>query len=118
MSEITKDSKTVSLILLVSYFGVPTYEEQTRGNPQRLVQFVTASSGDASMLNPILSADSASSQIEALVFEGLIDRDENLQFRGRVAKDWNIYEHAYFFGPRRPHYSHCSLQEGLSPQVQ
>jgi len=87
----------VSLILLVSYFGVPTYEEQTRGNPQRLSQFITASSGDASMLNPILSADSASSQIEALVFEGLIDRDENLQFRGRVAKSWKIYEHAYFY---------------------
>ncbi len=87
----------VSLILLVSYFGVPTYEEQTRGNPQRLVQFITASSGDASMLNPILSADSASSQIEGLIFEGLIDRDENLQFRGRVAKNWKIYEHAYFY---------------------
>ncbi len=87
----------VTLILLISYFWVPTYEEQTRGNPDRLIQFITASSGDASMLTPILSADSASSQIEGLVFEGLIDRDENLQFRGRVAKKWKIYEHAYFY---------------------
>jgi peptide/nickel transport system substrate-binding protein len=87
----------VSLILLTSYFWVPTYKEQTRGNPQRLVQFITASTGDASMLNPALSADSASSQIEGLVFEGLIDRDENLRFRGRVAKSWKIYEQAYFY---------------------
>lgn len=87
----------VSFVLVVSYFWVPTYEEQTRGNPDRLVQFITTSSGDASMLNPILSADSASSQINGLVFEGLIDRDENLQFRGRVAHSWKIYEHAFFY---------------------
>jgi hypothetical protein len=87
----------VSLVLMISYFWVPTYEEQTKGNPDRLVQFITTSSGDAAMLNPILSADSASSQINGLVFEGLIDRDENLQFRGRVAHSWKIYEHAYFY---------------------
>lgn len=87
----------VSLVLMLSYFWVPTYEEQTRGNPDRLVQFITSSSGDAAMLNPILSADSASSQINGLVFEGLIDRDENLQFRGRVAQGWEISEHAFFY---------------------
>jgi ABC-type transport system substrate-binding protein len=87
----------VSFVLLISYFWVPTYQQQTKGNPDRLVQFITSSSGDASMLNPILSADSASSQINALVFEGLIDRDENLQFRGRVAHSWKVYEHAYFY---------------------
>ena len=87
----------VSLVLKLSSFWVPTYEEQTRGNPDRLVQFITTSSGDAAMLNPILSADSASSQINGLVFEGLIDRDENLQFRGRVAHSWKIYEYAYFY---------------------
>ena len=64
----------VALVLMISFFWVPTYEEQTRGNPERLSQFITTSSGDAAMLNPILSADSASSQINGLVFEGLIDR--------------------------------------------
>lgn len=87
----------VTAVLLLSYFWVPTYEDQTKGNPDRLVQFITTSSGDAAMLNPILSADSASSQINGLVFEGLIDRDKNLQFRGRVAHSWKIYEHAYFY---------------------
>ncbi len=85
------------VILLQSYFWVPTYEQQTRGNPNRLGTYVTASTGDASLLNPILSADSASSQVEAQVFEGLIDRDQDLQFRGRVAHTWEIYEEAYFY---------------------
>jgi len=86
----------VTALLLQSYFWVPTYEEQTRGNPDRLTEYITTSIGDASLLNPVLSADSASSSIESMVFEGLIDRDEDLRFRGRVAESWEIYEEAYF----------------------
>jgi len=86
----------ISLFLFQSYFWVPTYEDQTRGNPERLNEYITASIGDASLLNPILSADSASSAIESMVFEGLIDRDENLNFRGRLAASWKIYEEAFF----------------------
>lgn len=87
----------VIVVLMISYFWAPSYEEQTRGNPDRLKQFITASIGDASILNPVLSSDATSSQINGLVFEGLIDRDEELRFRGRVAKSWNIYEYAYFY---------------------
>jgi ABC-type transport system substrate-binding protein len=87
----------VTFFLLQSYFWVPTYEEQSRGNPGRLDEYITASIGDASLLNPILSADSASSDIEGLVFEGLIDYDQDLRFRGRLAKSWEIYEEAFFY---------------------
>jgi ABC-type transport system substrate-binding protein len=86
------------LFLLQSYIWVPTYEEQTRGNPERLSEYIDASIGDAQILNPILSADSASSAIESKVFEGLIDRDEDLNFRGRLATYWEIFEEAYFYG--------------------
>ena len=75
----------VILLLLQSYFWVPSYDEQTRGNPDRLVHYITGSIGDANNLNPILSSDSASSTINSMVFEGLIDRDEELHFRGRLA---------------------------------
>jgi len=85
------------LFLIQSYLWMPTYEEQTRGNPDRLNEYITASIGDASILNPILSADSASSDIQSLVFEGLIDRDEELRFRGRLATSWEIYEEAFFY---------------------
>ena len=87
----------VILFLLQSYFWVPTYEEQSRGNPERLNEYIAASIGDAHILNPILSADTASSQIESMVFEGLIDRDEDLSFRGRLATSWQIYEEAFFY---------------------
>ena len=87
----------VVLFLLQSYFWVPTYEEQTRGNPERLQEYVAASIGDAQLLNPTLSADSASSEINGLVFEGLLDYDENLNFRPRLATGWEIYEEAYFY---------------------
>jgi ABC-type transport system substrate-binding protein len=87
----------VILFLLQSYFWVPTYEEQSRGNPGRLGEYITASIGDASLLNPILAADSASSDIASLVFEGLIDYDRNLRFRGRLAKSWEIHEEAFFY---------------------
>jgi ABC-type transport system substrate-binding protein len=87
----------LAAFLIQSYFWVPSYEEQTRGNPARLTEYITASSGDASLLNPALSADSASSQIESLVFQGLIDRDKDLRFRGRIAKSWHISEEALFY---------------------
>ncbi|MBN1105185.1 MAG: peptide ABC transporter substrate-binding protein [Deltaproteobacteria bacterium] len=87
----------VIALLLQSYLWVPTYEEQTRGNPGRLSEYITASIGDASILNPVLSADSSSSAIQSMVFEGLIDRDEDLRFRGRLATSWEIYEEATFF---------------------
>ena len=62
-------------VLLQSFFWVPTYDEQVKGNPHRLEQYITASIGDARILNPILNADSASSTIVDQVFGGLIDRE-------------------------------------------
>lgn len=83
-------------LLLQSLVWVPTYEEQTRGNPRRLTQYITGSIGDASLLNPILAADSSSMELASLIFEGLLDRDEDLRFRGRVASHWEISEEVYF----------------------
>jgi ABC-type transport system substrate-binding protein len=87
----------VTLFLLQSYFWVPTYEQQARGNTGRLEEYITASIGDASILNPILSADSSSGAVQSMIFEALIDRDEDLSFRGRLAESWEIYEEAYFY---------------------
>lgn len=85
----------LTLILVQSYFWAPTYEAQTAGNPKRLEKFITASIGDAKILNPILHADSASGEITGLVFEGLLDLDEDLNLRGRLAESWTISETAY-----------------------
>ncbi|HUU40212.1 MAG TPA: ABC transporter substrate-binding protein, partial [Desulfatiglandales bacterium] len=87
----------VLAILAQSYFWVPNYDNQSKGNPERLTQYITASIGDVAIINPILNADSASSEICDKIFEGLIDRDENLKLRGRLATDWTIYEEVYFY---------------------
>jgi len=86
----------VCLFLAQSYFWVPTYEQQARATPDRLSQFITASIGDAQILNPILNADTTSSSVCGMVFEGLIDRDKNLNWRGRLAERWEVFEEAYF----------------------
>jgi len=82
-------------LLFQSYLWVPTYDKQATGNPNRLVTYIEGSSGDAKILNPILNADSASANIVSHVFEGLLDLDENLNLRGRLAMDWTITEKAY-----------------------
>jgi len=102
------------ILLLQSYFWVPTYEQQTRGNPERFNEYITASIGDAHILNPILSADASSSEIESKVFEGLIDYDENLRFRGRLATSWRVYEEAYFYINQSvaiPDFGHLNAQQ-------
>jgi ABC-type transport system substrate-binding protein len=87
----------VSLFLLQSYLWVPTFENQASGDPGRLTRYISSSIADAVILNPTLSADSASSEVNALVFEGLIDRDLDLSFRGRLAESWQILEEAYLY---------------------
>ena len=87
----------LTIFLLQSYFWVPTYEKQATGNPKRLVTYIEGSSGDAKILNPILNADTASSSIAGHVFEGLLDMDEDLNLRGRLARDWKISEKVYLF---------------------
>ena len=86
----------IAAILLQSYFWVPTFSDQTRGGEGRLRRFITGSIGDAQILNPILHADTASGEIVDKVFEGLIDRDRDLSYRGRLAVSWTIHEEAFF----------------------
>ncbi len=91
-------------ILLQSFFWVPTYDDQATGNPKRLLRYIEATTGDARILNPILSADSASSDINERVFDGLLDLDDQLRLRPRLAKSWKQYEEAYLiWNPRWKH---------------
>ena len=85
----------LSLGLLQSYLWVPTYDTQIKGNPERAFKFIEASIGDAKILNPILHADTASGRIADFVFEGLLDLDENLNLRPRLATGWSMTENAY-----------------------
>jgi peptide/nickel transport system substrate-binding protein len=59
--------------------------------PQKVNQLLISSIGDASYLNPILSQDSASSDITGFVFNGLIKYDRNLEkLVGDLAESWEV----------------------------
>jgi ABC-type transport system substrate-binding protein len=87
----------VSAFLLQSYVWVPTFDDQARGDPGRLRRYISTSIADAVVLNPTLAADTASSEVTGQVFDGLIDRDLDLSFRGRLAESWRIFEEVYLF---------------------
>jgi peptide/nickel transport system substrate-binding protein len=52
--------------------------------------FVQALLGDASYLNPVLASDSASGAVNALVFNGLIKYDRDLNIVGDLAESWRV----------------------------
>lgn len=81
--------------LVQAYFWIPGYDDPTLATPSRLEAFIEGESGDAKLLNPILHADSQSGRIVSLVFDGLLDLDENLNLRGRLAVRWTTTERAY-----------------------
>ena len=54
-------------------------------------QLIISSIGDASFLNPILSQDSASSDIDSFIFNGLIRYNRDLdRFVGELAESWKL----------------------------
>lgn len=52
--------------------------------------FIASAIGEASYLNPILAQDSASAQINSLVYNGLTKYDKNLRLVGDLAEKWEI----------------------------
>ena len=82
----------ISPILFLILLGINIVFVGSRP-PQKVNQLIISSIGDASFLNPILSQDSASSDINSLVFNGLIKYDRNLQsFVGELAESWKVKE--------------------------
>ena len=54
--------------------------------------FIEASIGEPNTLLPVLSSDSASSDINRLVYNGLIRYDKDLHLEGELAESWEISE--------------------------
>ncbi|MDF1524629.1 MAG: ABC transporter substrate-binding protein, partial [Trueperaceae bacterium] len=54
--------------------------------------FIEASIGEPNNLLPVLSSDSASSDINGLVYNGLIRYDKDLRLEGELAESWEISE--------------------------
>jgi peptide/nickel transport system substrate-binding protein len=52
--------------------------------------FIEGSIGEPSTLLPVLASDSASSDVNSLVYNGLVRYDKNLKLEGELAKSWDI----------------------------
>ena len=84
----------VSLLLLLGMFGcnrqeagVPLAEQTGTAHGDTIIE---ASIGEPSTLLPVLASDSASSDINGLVYDGLLRYDKNLQLEGVMAEAWEI----------------------------
>jgi peptide/nickel transport system substrate-binding protein len=88
-------TRYVSLLLLLLFLSacdrreaiLPAGED---GTPAFGDTIIMGSIGDASTLLPVLAADSASSDINGLVYSGLVRYDKNLQIEGELAESWEV----------------------------
>lgn len=90
--------KCWGLILLLIFSTACSETQQTEtvavvdDKPAYGDTFIEASIGDASNLLPVLSSDSASSDISGLVYNGLVRYNKDLKIEGELAESWEISE--------------------------
>lgn len=85
----------IAALLLLSLAGCTREEPVIRGTdedakPAYGDTIIMGSIGDASNLLPVLSSDSASSDINGLVYNGLVRYDKDLHIVGELAESWEI----------------------------
>lgn len=107
----------VPILLIVtlfqSAFWVPTYDRQDVGGEARLRTFIEGSIGDAKYLNPVIATDGASLDIAGLIYEGLLDLDEDQNWIGGLAETWETTSLNYLSilpGRRLPNGSPATAQ--------
>ena len=79
------------LILLAAAFLNATFLSVAKKNEMSI-----GTLGEPSTLNPIQQADSASSQVGSLIFNGLIKYNQNLEIVGDLATKWELSQETTF----------------------
>jgi len=79
------------LILLAAAFLNATFLSVAKKNEMSI-----GTLGEPSTLNPIQQADSASSQVGGLIFNGLIKYNQNLEIVGDLATKWELSQETTF----------------------
>jgi ABC-type transport system substrate-binding protein len=79
------------LLLLAAAFVNATYLSVAKKNEMSI-----GTLGEPSTLNPIQQADSASSQVGGLIFNGLIKYNQDLEIVGDLAAKWEISQETTF----------------------
>jgi len=101
-----KTDKRIILLLAISYWLLSGSIGCSRKEPNHSITqspnhpitqspaygdvYIDASIGDASYLNPILAMDSASGDINGLVYNGLVKYNKNIKLVGDLAESWEI----------------------------
>ena len=65
---------------------------QAKDQPVYGDMIVRGTIGDASVLLPVLAADSASGDVNGLIYSGLVRYDKDIQLEGELAEKWDISE--------------------------
>jgi len=79
-----------ALVLAGCAKGAPEEKARAQGGIYGADTLVTGSIGEPSNLIPILSADSASSDVAGLVYNGLVRYDKDLKLEGDLARSWEV----------------------------
>jgi len=79
------------LVLLATAFVNATFLSVSKKNEMSI-----GTLGEPSTLNPIQQADSASSQVGGLIFNGLIKYNQNLEIVGDLATKWELSQETTF----------------------
>ncbi|MCB4790930.1 MAG: peptide-binding protein [Elusimicrobia bacterium] len=66
------------------------YGKTNTSTPEYGDFYITSSIGDASYLNPVLATDSASGNINGLIYNGLVKYDKNITLVGDLAEKWSV----------------------------
>jgi peptide/nickel transport system substrate-binding protein len=84
----------IVIVAIACVFGCDRNEvviyQETDTKPAFGDTFIEASIGEPSNLLPVLASDSASSDINGLVYSGLIRYDKDLRTEGELAESWDI----------------------------
>jgi ABC-type transport system substrate-binding protein len=83
-------------IALLVFFGVAFLSVRVTP-PKKLNQLTIGSIGEAKILNPILSTTTADSEINELIFHGLVRYDEDINVIGDLATWWGISQNSTLF---------------------
>lgn len=82
-----------SYLILLFIFSISAQAQNTiNDNPSYGDQIIIGSTAEASNLIPMLSSDSASSEVSSFIFNGLVKYDKDLTLIGDLAQSWDISE--------------------------
>ena len=87
----------VGLPLLLTAITLVALWTVARVSVDKKNEIFIGSIGEPSTLNPIQAADSASSSVTGMIFNGLLKYNADLEITGDLATDWDLSQRSTFF---------------------